>query len=209
MGPSAPAVARHVTTCAVVVQAAIREATVRESGRESAEGGHAHARRAFRRALASVCALGAARTALAFPTLTLVRPGEPGTPLTLGVQVVDRHGRAMAGAHVHVYQTDAAGRYTPTRAMDEPHARLSGFVLTDADGAFAVRTIRPGGYPRAVRWGASIAEFRPTCTSTSWPRAIRSAASRWCSPTIPACATRTGRTGRAGCGSPSCSSAPD
>jgi protocatechuate 3,4-dioxygenase beta subunit len=36
--------------------------------------------------------------------------------------------------------------------MDEPHARLAGF-LTLPDGRFELRTIRPGGYTKSVRLG--------------------------------------------------------
>ena len=37
--------------------------------------------------------------------------------------------------------------------MDEPHARLSGHVRTDANGRFELRTVRPGRYVRRVRLG--------------------------------------------------------
>ncbi|MGH9866883.1 MAG: hypothetical protein ACREAA_01795 [Candidatus Polarisedimenticolia bacterium] len=83
--------------------------------------------------------------------LTLVTGQEPGTPLHLTAVVRDRGGQPIAGATVHVYQTDASGRYTPDKPMDERHARLSGTVTTDAEGRFEVHTICPGGYPQAVR----------------------------------------------------------
>jgi catechol 1,2-dioxygenase len=68
-------------------------------------------------------------------------------------QVVDGAGAGIANARVHVYQTDASGRYTPDRPMDEPHARLAGWLRTDAHGRFDLHTIRPGGYPRPIRLG--------------------------------------------------------
>lgn len=37
--------------------------------------------------------------------------------------------------------------------MDEPHARLAGWLACDDSGRFELRTIRPGGYPRALRLG--------------------------------------------------------
>jgi protocatechuate 3,4-dioxygenase, beta subunit len=86
-------------------------------------------------------------------TLTLVTPGEPGNRLVITATVVDARGLPLADARVHVYQTDATGRYTRERAMDEPHARLSGWLRTDAQGRFELHTIRPGGYPKAVRLG--------------------------------------------------------
>ncbi len=85
--------------------------------------------------------------------LTVAPPDEPGTRLVVSGTVVDAAGRAVAGAEVHVYQTDASGAYTRERAMDEGHARLSGRLTTDAAGRFELRTIRPGGYPKALRLG--------------------------------------------------------
>jgi len=82
--------------------------------------------------------------------LTLVGPHEPGIRLRLTGSVHDGAGHPVAGAVLHVYQTDATGRYTPDRPMDEPHARLAGRTTTDASGNFEIRTIRPGGYAKAV-----------------------------------------------------------
>ncbi len=79
--------------------------------------------------------------------LDLAPPEEPGARLVLLGSVLDRKGRPVAGARIHAYQADAAGRYTPEKPMDEPHARLSGWLTTDARGRFELRTIRPGGYP--------------------------------------------------------------
>jgi protocatechuate 3,4-dioxygenase beta subunit len=86
-------------------------------------------------------------------SLTIVKAEEPGVRLTINGIVVDWRGHPIANARLHVYQTDASGRYTPERPMDEPHARLSGWLITDARGAFVIHTIRPGGYPKAVHLG--------------------------------------------------------
>ena len=86
-------------------------------------------------------------------SLTLVTSDEPGTKLIVRGSVVDGKGQPVAGAQLHVYQTDATGRYTRERAMDEAHARLSGWLRTDTQGHFELRTIRPGGYPKALRLG--------------------------------------------------------
>lgn len=83
-------------------------------------------------------------------SLQVTAPGEPGTPLTVTGVVQGKDGRPIAGAEIHVYQTDATGKYTPNKPMDEPHARLAGRLRTDAAGRFELRTIRPGGYPQAV-----------------------------------------------------------
>jgi protocatechuate 3,4-dioxygenase beta subunit len=85
--------------------------------------------------------------------LRVVPEGEPGTPLVVRGTVQDAKGRPVAGAALHVYQTDATGKYTPDRPMDEPHARLSGRLRADAQGRFELRTIRPGGYPKPVHLG--------------------------------------------------------
>ena len=85
--------------------------------------------------------------------LTLVTASEAGERLTVHGQVVDSSGNPISGAQLRVYQTDASGRYTRERAMDEAHARLSGSLRSDARGRFELRTIRPGGYPQAVRLG--------------------------------------------------------
>jgi len=90
---------------------------------------------------------------LATNSLTLCADDEPGIRLTVMGTVVDEEGRPVAGAELLVYQTDASGRYTPERPMDEPHARLSGWLRTDAEGHFEIHTIRPGGYPNPVRFG--------------------------------------------------------
>jgi protocatechuate 3,4-dioxygenase beta subunit len=86
--------------------------------------------------------------------LNLVDAQEPGTRIHI-VGVLEDGGRQVSGARLHVYQTDASGRYTPGKPMDEPHARLSGWLTTDSSGRFEIRTIRPGGYPQSVRLGDS------------------------------------------------------
>jgi protocatechuate 3,4-dioxygenase beta subunit len=85
--------------------------------------------------------------------LTLVTPAEPGAPLTVTARVVDREGRPMGGARVYVYHTSSRGWYAARAAHvaapegDRKHARLFGYLVTDGDGRFELRTIRPGGYP--------------------------------------------------------------
>ena len=102
-------------------------------------------------ALVVAAACGAASPSTS--SLTLVTDSEPGQRLTVRGRVVDENGRPVAGARLHLYQTDVTGRYTQDKAMDESHARLSGSLQTDENGAFELHTIRPGGYPKAVRIG--------------------------------------------------------
>jgi protocatechuate 3,4-dioxygenase beta subunit len=86
-------------------------------------------------------------------SLILAAADEPGIRLSISGTVVDQKGQPVAGASLHVYQTDASGRYTPERAMDESNARLSGRLRTDDKGRFGLRTIHPGGYPKPVKLG--------------------------------------------------------
>jgi len=83
-------------------------------------------------------------------TLELAGPDEPGIRLTVDGVVRGKDGKPVAGAEIHAYQTDVRGRYTREKVMDEPHARLSGRLRTDAEGRFELRTIRPGGYPKTA-----------------------------------------------------------
>ena len=87
------------------------------------------------------------------PSLLVAPAGEPGSRLTVSGTLLDRAGRPIPGAELHVYQTDASGRYTLDKPMDEPHARLAGRLRTGADGRFELRTIRPGGYPKSLILG--------------------------------------------------------
>jgi protocatechuate 3,4-dioxygenase beta subunit len=78
----------------------------------------------------------------------LAPPDEPGEPLIVSGTVRDTDGKPIAGALIYVFHADAKGYYTPARAMDEPNARLFGYMKTGADGRYEFRTIRPGGYPK-------------------------------------------------------------
>src|SRR3954464_12733260 len=80
-------------------------------------------------------------------SITLIGDSEPGQRLTIHGRVVGEGGKPVAGARLHGSTTDASGRYTPDKPMDEPHARLAGWIHTGQDGGFELHTIRPGGYP--------------------------------------------------------------
>jgi len=85
--------------------------------------------------------------------LTMVAADEPGVPLIVVGRVMDREGRPAAAAVVYAYHTSAKGWYSDRAAHvaamegDRKHARLFGYLLTDAQGRFEIHTIRPGGYP--------------------------------------------------------------
>jgi protocatechuate 3,4-dioxygenase beta subunit len=96
-----------------------------------------------------------ARPSLPPNVLRVAPSGEPGARLTLSGTLVDSAGQPVAGAELHVYQTDASGRYTFAKPMDEPHARLAGTLRTGPGGRFEISSIRPGGYPKPILLGGS------------------------------------------------------
>ena len=85
--------------------------------------------------------------------VTIVTRGEPGTPLVVNGRVLDGKDRPVPRGRIYVYQTSARGWYSDRAAHisgnegDRKHARLFGYLTTDAEGRFEVRTIRPAGYP--------------------------------------------------------------
>ena len=87
--------------------------------------------------------------------VSLLPPGEPGQPLVVRGAVKDQQGKPVVDALVYAYQTSQKGWYSDRaphfRGMDanELHARLFGYVRTDAAGQFVLHTIRPGGYPNS------------------------------------------------------------
>lgn len=70
---------------------------------------------------------------------------EPGTPLLVRTTLLDPAGKPAAGVEVFAYQTDRTGIYAAPGAADQ--WRLKGWAVTDAQGRFEFRTIRPGSYP--------------------------------------------------------------
>jgi protocatechuate 3,4-dioxygenase, beta subunit len=75
--------------------------------------------------------------------------------------VQDQLGRPVANALVEVWQANASGRYrhkkdTYIGALD-PNFGGCGRMLTDANGYYAYRTIRPGPYP----WRNRVNDWRP------------------------------------------------
>lgn len=84
---------------------------------------------------------------------TIVTPDEPGQPLIAGGTIRGKDGRPVKGALIYVYQTSATGWYAAGAphysgsSGDEKHARLFGYMTTDAGGAYELHTIHPAGYP--------------------------------------------------------------
>ena len=70
---------------------------------------------------------------------------EPGTPFLVHGTVLDTAGKPAARVEVFAYQTDHTGLYAQPGASDP--WRLKGWAVTDAEGRFEFRTIRPAPYP--------------------------------------------------------------
>jgi catechol 1,2-dioxygenase len=77
---------------------------------------------------------------------SLLRSPTPGAPLEFRGWVRDADGDPIAGAEVDVWHSSTVGLYEnqdPTQA----DMNLRGRFVTDADGAFAFRSVKPAGYP--------------------------------------------------------------
>ncbi len=73
-----------------------------------------------------------------------------GTVLDVSGRVVDRGGRPRAGAKVEIWQCDATGQYHHVGEREgsgDDNFQGYGAVVTDAEGRYAFRTIKPVPYP--------------------------------------------------------------
>ena len=84
-----------------------------------------------------------------------------GERIVVAGHVLDEAGRGVPHTLVEVWQANAAGRYVHANdrhdAPLDPNFLGAGHALTDADGRFAFRTIKPGAYP----WGNHHNAWRP------------------------------------------------
>lgn len=76
-------------------------------------------------------------------------------------RVLDERGKGVAGALLEVWQANAGGRYRHTKdnyvgALD-PNFGGCGRVITDDEGSYIFRTVRPGPYP----WPNGPNDWRP------------------------------------------------
>lgn len=79
-------------------------------------------------------------------SLTLARDDEPGEWIEVEGIVRNSSQQPVPGALVYFFATDHAGRYHP-EIPGEVMPRLFGVLVTDEQGMFHVRTVRPGPYP--------------------------------------------------------------
>jgi len=94
--------------------------------------------------------------------LTAQHEGEPiGERIFVHGRVVGEDGRPVCGALVEVWQANAAGRYRHKvdqhSAPLDPNFSGAGRALTDHEGRYWFKTIKPGPYP----WGNHHNAWRP------------------------------------------------
>jgi hypothetical protein len=86
-----------------------------------------------------------------FSGIHIPPPKEAGQPITIKGTVKDTKGTPLKNIKLFVFHADAKGYYAPTDAaskrMNEPDARLFGYVITDKEGKYSFETIHPGTYP--------------------------------------------------------------
>ena len=91
------------------------------------------------------------------------KPGESaiGERIIVHGQVLDERGRPQAGVLVEFWQANAGGRYRHKKesylAAIDPNFGGCGRAITDQDGRYFFRTVRPGAYP----WPNGVNDWRP------------------------------------------------
>ena len=84
--------------------------------------------------------------------LNYAKDGEPvGERTIVHGRVLDENGRGVPNALVEVWQANASGRYRHKNdtylGTIDPNFGGCGRMLTDSDGTYAFRTVKPGAYP--------------------------------------------------------------
>ena len=91
------------------------------------------------------------------------RPGESpiGERIILHGRVLDENARPVPNTLVEIWQANAGGRYRHRKdtylAPIDPNFGGCGRTLTDANGYYAFRTVKPGAYP----WRNMVNNWRP------------------------------------------------
>jgi catechol 1,2-dioxygenase len=77
---------------------------------------------------------------------SIVRSDTPGPALFMTGRVIDRAGAPIAGAEVDIWHSSPVGLYENQDPTQE-NFNLRGKFVTDADGRFRFRSVKPAGYP--------------------------------------------------------------
>ena len=91
------------------------------------------------------------------------QPGESaiGERIIVHGRVLDERGKPVSGALLEFWQANAGGRYRHKKesylAALDPNFGGCGRTITDEDGSYRFRTIRPGAYP----WPNGVNDWRP------------------------------------------------
>ena len=94
--------------------------------------------------------------------LNYAHDGEPiGQRIIVHGRVLDENGRPVPNTLVEVWQANAGGRYRHKKdtylAPVDPNFGGCGRALTDENGTYYFRTIKPGAYP----WRNGVNDWRP------------------------------------------------
>ncbi len=95
--------------------------------------------------------------------LNFMKTGEPiGERIIVHGRVLDENGRGVVGALLEFWQANAGGRYRHKketyRAPLDPNFGGCGRTITDENGFYRFRTIKPGPYP----WPNGVNDWRPS-----------------------------------------------
>lgn len=77
---------------------------------------------------------------------TILRSPTPGPALFVDCHVTDPQGRPIPGVEVDAWQASPVGMYE-NQDPDQADMNLRGRFLTDAEGRFHFRSVKPAGYP--------------------------------------------------------------
>lgn len=80
---------------------------------------------------------------------SIVRSPTPGPELFVTARVRDGQGRPVAGAEVDVWHSSPEGFYE-NQEESQADMNLRGKFMTEADGSFGFRSVKPAGYPIPV-----------------------------------------------------------
>ena len=70
-----------------------------------------------------------------------------GMPCHVSGRITDADGKPLAGVNLDIWQTNADGFYDVQQPEAQPEMNLRGRFLTDPDGRYAFRTVKPVSYP--------------------------------------------------------------